>query len=141
MLLARTVLVIAERFAPRLGAAPTAAAIARGIGAAAPAYEIAPVALEGDSDPQLRAYLDPQFLRAARAVVLASGELLGDAPPSGPTFELATTARQTGVPSYAVTGVSAPDLFSARLLDIQVALCARGERALVRAGEELGGAI
>lgn len=141
MLLPRTVLVVAERFAPRLGAVRVAAAIARGIRAAAPTYEVAPVALEGDADPQLRVYLDPQFLRAARAVVLADGELLGPAPPSGAMFEIATAARQTGVPTYAVTGVRAPDLFKARMLDIQVAVAARGERALMSAGEELGGLI
>jgi glycerate 2-kinase len=58
--------------------------------------------------------------------------LLGSA-----TFELATRARQAGVPAYAVTAVNALELFDARILDLQVILEAGSVRALGGAGKKL----
>ncbi|HVR05049.1 MAG TPA: glycerate kinase [Solirubrobacteraceae bacterium] len=80
-------------------------------------------------------------MRAARAVILGAGRLdertlLGSA-----TFELATRARQAGVPAYAVAGENALSLFDARILDLQVVLQARDTRALRRAGEKLAGLV
>ncbi len=137
----RTVLVVAERF-PQLGATRVASAIADGILEAAPEYDLSPLPLVGDGEGlRLGGYLELALLRTVRAVVLADGELLGRAAPSGVMFEVATAARQAGVPAYAITGVREPDLFQARMLDIQVALPALGERSLTGAGRKLGGLI
>lgn len=76
-------------------------------------------------------------MRSARAVIVGEGRmdhgtLAGKAP-----FEIATRARQSGVPAYAVTGENALDRLEARIMDLQVVLQAVDERALVRAGKQL----
>ncbi|MGH2831661.1 MAG: glycerate kinase family protein [Solirubrobacteraceae bacterium] len=76
-------------------------------------------------------------MRRARAVIVGEGRmdhstLAGKAP-----FEIATRARQSGVPTYAVTGEDALDRLEARIMDLQVILQAADERALVRAGKRL----
>jgi hypothetical protein len=53
------------------------------------------------------------------------------------TFEIATRARQGGVPAYAVLAENALDSFDARILDLQVVLRASGTSALLAAGREL----
>jgi glycerate kinase len=52
-------------------------------------------------------------------------------------FELATRARQGGVPAYAVTGEDELDSFDARILDLQTILVARTHRSLTLAGRKL----
>jgi hypothetical protein len=95
-------------------------------------------------------------MRTARAVVVggarldertllatgmrAAGECL-TASAGNPTFEIATRARQGGVPAYAVVGENALSLFDARILDLQVILRARNLRGLRRAGERLAGVM
>jgi glycerate kinase len=74
---------------------------------------------------------------AARAVVVGEGRLdlatlTGKAP-----AELATRARQSGVPCFAVVGDHALDPFGGRILDLQAILEADGLDALERAGREL----
>ena len=54
-------------------------------------------------------------------------------------FEIATRARQSGVPAYAVTGDNALGSFDARMLDLQLILQARGARGLATAGRRLAG--
>ena len=54
-----------------------------------------------------------------------------------PAFEIATRARQGGVPAYAVTGENLLDAFDARILDLQVILQASSARALAAAGRRL----
>jgi glycerate kinase len=56
-------------------------------------------------------------------------------------FEIATRARQAGVPTYAVAACNDLSLFDARILDLQVILRARDTRALRRAGEKLAGLV
>ncbi len=80
-------------------------------------------------------------MRAARAVVVGGARLdeatlLGSA-----TFEIATRARQAGVPAYGVTAANALSRFDARILDLQVVLEARDARALRRAGQKLAGIV
>jgi hypothetical protein len=145
----RLVLVVAKRFSPSLSAARVAASIARGLHTGAPAYEVERRALADGEDrfedsrqrPAYALELDARALGGVRALVLADHELCDGAPPSGAMFEIATRARQGGIPAYAVTGAHHPDLFQARMLDLQVVLPARGERALVRAGVALGRVI
>jgi glycerate kinase len=80
-------------------------------------------------------------MRAARAVVVGAERLdertlLGSA-----VFEIATRARQAGVPAYAVAGKNALSRFDARILDLQVIVEAPNARALRRAGEKLAAVV
>ena len=121
-----------------------ASAIARGL-CAASSYE---VRLHPREDPRTpphvhaspserEALWEGLELHEARALVIADPDLCGEGPPRGASFELATRARQGGVPAHAVSAVRSPDLFKARMLDLQVVLHARGERALEQAGARL----
>jgi glycerate 2-kinase len=68
--------------------------------------------------------LDPEFdvrLRAAFAVVVGE-PLLDRDTVRGVTFEIATRARQAGVPCHAVAGTDALDPFAKRILDLQYVL-------------------
>jgi glycerate kinase len=168
--ISRTVLVAAEPFGERLGGERVAAAIGRGLRAADASLEVDLLPLElrwadreaprprgprqrraaaserhSGAAAHVRTALDALGfdgrMRAARAVVLGAARLdertlLGSA-----TFELATRARQAGVPAYAVTAENALGLFDARVLDLQVILQAGEARALRRAGERLAGLV
>jgi glycerate kinase len=145
--ISRTVLVAPEPFADGLDAERVAAAIGRGIQAADAtlAADLCPIEI-GDRDVlAIKEHLDSidfdARMRAARAVVVGAARLdeatlLGSA-----TFEIATRARQAGVPAYAVAGHDALSAFDARILDLQVILQARETRALRRAGERLAGLV
>ena len=77
-------------------------------------------------------------MRLARAVVIAAKRLDHETLlQRDNASEVATRARQTGVPCYAVAASVGLDLFEARILDLQVVLEARGEPALVGAGRQL----
>lgn len=127
-----TVLVVATDFGPRLKANAVIAAIVEGIvERGALAADLCP--MEGrEPDAELDARM-----RAARALVIAAprldeSTLLGSLP-----FELATRARQAGVPCYAVTRENALTPFDARILDLQVVIQARSRPALRQAGARL----
>jgi len=76
-------------------------------------------------------------MRAARAVVVGR-ERLERATLRGPvTGEIATRARQSGVPCHAVTRTDAIDRFDARILDLQAILEASSVAELEAAGEAL----
>jgi glycerate kinase len=139
----RTVLVALEPFEGGLGSERAAAALARGLQAGDRTLEIDVCPLDAcASDPgttaeRLAAAGFDARMRAARAVIVGAGRLdeatlLGSA-----TFEVATRARQAGVPTYAVAAVDALSPFDARILDLQVVLRAGSVRALRRAGERL----
>lgn len=143
----RTVLIAVEPFGegPAGTAARAADAIGRGVTAGDPtlAVELCPIerTQEGDVRELLGALDFDRRMRAARAVVVGGAQLdertlLGSA-----TFEIATRARQAGVPAYAVTGKSDLSLFDARILDLQVILEAHDTRSLRRAGERLAGLV
>ena len=92
-----------------------------------------------DRKPPCREDFDAR-MRAARAVVVGA-ERLDESTLLGSTvFEIATRARQAGVPAYAVTAENALSRFDARILDLQVILEARDTRSLRRAGEQLASA-
>ena len=158
----RTVLIAMEPFGEGLSAERAGAAIGRGLQAGDPSLgvdlcPIEQVAQEdervapGDRPAASSAPVDVSRLlqamdfdtrmRAARAVVVGAERLdertlLGSA-----VFEIATRARQAGVPAYAVTAENELSLFDARILDLQVILQARDTRALRRAGEKLAGMV
>jgi glycerate kinase len=141
--ISRTVLIAPEPFDDGLDACRVAAAIGRGVGAKDAALEIDLCPLdELREDPggvrgALEALDFDRRMRAARAVVVGAGRLDEEVLLGSATFEIATRARQAGVPAYAVTAANALDLFDARILDLQVILKARDTRALRRAGERL----
>ncbi|MGH2875814.1 MAG: glycerate kinase, partial [Solirubrobacteraceae bacterium] len=67
-------------------------------------------------------------MRGARAVVLAEAHLRESTLRGSVAFEIATRARQGGVPAYAVTGENALTAFDARILDLQMIVEASSPR-------------
>src|ERR1700691_4924595 len=138
-------LVAPEPFGNGLDARRAAAAIARGIRAGDATLEVDLCPIDGDARDlaATREHLDAvgfdARMRAARAVVVGAQRLDEKTLLGSATFEIATRARQAGVPAYAVAGENALSRFDARILDLQVILQARDTRALRRAGEKLAG--
>ena len=77
-------------------------------------------------------------MRAARAVIVGEGRLDATTLEGKIAGEIATRARQAGVPCHAIVGVDAIDRFSARILDLQVIAEAGTAEELADAGERLG---
>jgi glycerate 2-kinase len=76
-------------------------------------------------------------MRAAHAVIVGEGRLdLGTLAGKAPG-EIATRARQAGVPCFAAVGARTLDAFGARILDLQAVLEAPDARALEAAGRRL----
>jgi glycerate kinase len=76
-------------------------------------------------------------MRAARAVLTGEGRLDQQSLAGKAVSEVATRARQAGVPCFAVCGRRALDTFGARVLDLQAILEAGTPYALERAAGEL----
>lgn len=134
----KTVLVVAEPLG-ELSAERVADALGKGLEAAGQslAADLFPVE-EPPSDPRSWWSADAQErLLAARCVVIATGRLDERTLAGSLTFEVATSARQGGVPAYAVTAESALDPFDARMLDLQAIFQASSARALRAAGGKL----
>ena len=137
----RTVLIAFEPFGRELGAERAGRALGRGLQVGDPSLGVEVSAIETPEGENVRELLEAldfdRRMRAARAVVVGGENLdertlLGSA-----TFEIATRARQAGVPAYAVTARNDLSPFDARILDLQVILRAHSTRALRRAGEKL----
>jgi glycerate 2-kinase len=79
---------------------------------------------------------DPR-MRAARAVVTGEGRLDAQSLAGKLVSEVATRARQTGVPCYAIVGSDELDSFGARILDLQAVLEAGTPRRITTAGRRL----
>jgi glycerate kinase len=77
-------------------------------------------------------------MRAARALVVGEGRLDATTLEGKIAGEIATRARQAGVPCHAIVGTNAIDRFSARILDLQVIQEASTREELEAAGERLG---
>ncbi|MFI5005550.1 MAG: glycerate kinase [Solirubrobacterales bacterium] len=136
---------VSGRLRHPLSAERAGGAIGRGVRAGDPTLEVEVCPIEhaarGDVRKLLEALDFDRRMRAARAVVVGGAHLdertlLGSA-----TFEIATRARQAGVPAYAVTACNDLNLFDARILDLQVILQAHDTRSLRRAGERLAGLV
>jgi glycerate 2-kinase len=80
-------------------------------------------------------------LRAARAVITGEGRMDETTLRGKIAAEVATQARQAGVPCYAVVGQNALDPFGQRLLDIQEIAEATTLEEMEAAGERLGAGI
>lgn len=76
-------------------------------------------------------------MRPARAVVVGEGRLDQQTLGGKIVFEIATRARQAGVPCHAIVGEDALDLFARRILDVQTVRAASTPAELERAGEAL----
>ena len=143
--LPRTLLVVARSFDQRLSAQRVAAAIARGLETGGWPTDICPIdsteAPAAQAADGVRALLDDldfdARMRTARAVILAERRLQEDTLAGSAAFEIATRARQAGVPAYAVTAENRLDSFDARILDLQAILEAAGARSLREAGRRL----
>lgn len=127
-----TVLIAVEPFGERLGAERVGATIGRGLQGGDPSLgvDLCPI------EPAVPEDFDTR-MRAARAVVVSAERLDERTLVGSSVFEIATRARQAGVPAYAVTADNELSLFDARILDLQIILQARDTRALRRAGEKL----
>jgi len=80
-------------------------------------------------------------MRSARAVVVGAPRLHERTLAGSVTFEIATRARQSGVPAYAVTAENALEPFDARILDLQLVLRAGSSSALAAAGRRLASIV
>jgi glycerate kinase len=137
----RTVLIASRPF-DSLTADEVASAIGRGLLMVGWQTDLCPIVFEDELQPDIRRLLDAldfdARMRRARAVVLAEWRLEMVLTPSGsPSFEIATRARQAGVPAYAVTAQNALDAFDARMFDLQVILEGSSRRGLETAGRRL----
>jgi glycerate kinase len=79
---------------------------------------------------------DPR-MRAARAVVTGEGCLDRQSLAGKAVSEVATRARQAGVPCHAIVGTRRLDAFGARILDLQAILEATNLEQIEAAGAEL----
>jgi hypothetical protein len=140
----RQLLIVSVRFGPRLSARAVGEAIARGVSEAGrPSPDLCPI--EPAPDPANPAAVATTLeevgfderMRAARAVVIAVPELQERALAGSLAFELATRARQGGVPAFAIVARSALDPFDARILDLQVIFEAASAPSLTTAGRRL----
>ena len=122
------------------------ALIARGLHqGGAPAADLLALAGEEEYPAELGELLEGHHLdarvRAARAVILGRSRLQERALAGSAFFEIATRARQAGVPAYAVAGRNRLDSFDARMLDLQLVIEASSERELVAAGRTVAAVI
>jgi glycerate kinase len=143
MMIPQTLLVAGTAFGERLDAERVTDAIALGLRDGGRPAEACPLATataatRGVGIAMLLESLDfDARMRSARAVVLAALRLHEDTLAGSVTFEIATRARQAGVPAYAVTGEDLLDSFDARILDLQTIVQARTHRSLRSAGRKL----
>jgi glycerate kinase len=144
-LIPRTLLIATRAFGERLDAQSVAGAIARGLAAGGRQSDLCPIAPEQKPPGEPRAMLDAldfdTRMRRARAVILGEMLLREDTLAGSVAFEIATRARQAGVPAYAVTGENRLDYFDARILDLQAILEASSARSLQAAGRRLAGLV
>jgi len=142
MLIPRRALVASSSFGTGLPAAAVAEAIGRGLRTGGmPAPDLCPVVPRRAWTGEVRELLDAlDFdvrMRSARAVVVAAARLQERTLADSVTFEIATRARQAGVPAYAVAGENRLNGFDARILDLQLIVEADSARSLAAAGRQL----
>ena len=125
----------------RVGAQAAARLIAGGLcegGAAEP--ELCPLQAQ-PGGPGPRELLDTlgfdARMRRARALVILDRCLSESTLAPSLTFEIATRARQAGVPAYAVVAENHLNGFAARILDLQLIIQAQSRDALRAAGRTL----
>ena len=80
-------------------------------------------------------------MRAARAVIVGEGRIDEQTLQGKIAGEIATRARQAGVPCFAIVGTSELDAFGARMLDLQRVLEATDLDAIAAAAASLADVI
>jgi glycerate kinase len=135
-------LIASEPFGDALSAERVALAIAQGLcDGGSPEPDLCPIPVDPGQTSDVGALLEgldfDVRMRRARAVILAARHLQERALRGSVAFEIATRARQAGVPAYAVTSENTLDPFDARILDLQVIVPASSRRALMAAGRTL----
>jgi glycerate kinase len=136
------VLLACGSFGASLPGARVAEALARGLRAGGrEEIDACPLDVPPHAGADPRELLDEldfdRRMRAARAVIVAAAQLEERTLAGSVTFEIATRARQGGVPAYAVTAENRLDSFDARILDLQLILEASSTRGLSGAGRRL----
>jgi glycerate kinase len=139
-------LIACGAFGARLSATTVLGAIARGVeGAGLPEPDMCPLAVGEESGEEVRRVLEElnfdARMRRARAVVVGAERLHERTLAGSVTFEIATRARQGGVPAYASARESTLDAFDARILDLQVIVRAGSRAALEAAGGKLAALV
>jgi glycerate kinase len=139
----RTLLVAAHEF-DALSAERVSAAVADGLRDGGWQTDECPIDVPRDGG--VRTLLDSldfdARMRAARALIVCERQLYEDTLAGSVAFEIATRARQSGVPAYAVTAENRLDSFDARVLDLQaIVQSAGGARSLRSAGRKLAALI
>ncbi len=124
-------LVVADRFDHSLSAAVVSEALRAGLAASG-----LPARVTTLDSPDYNA----QML-AAHAVITGVGHLGAESLTGALLSEVATRARQAGVPCHAVVGSRALDLFELRILDLQLVLEATTLSGIEVAAAEIGAAI
>jgi glycerate 2-kinase len=142
LLIPHRLLLACEAFGPRLPATAVAGAISRGVqDGGMPEPDVCILRAPQDDRSDVRELLEELGfdgrMRSARAVVIGAARLHERTLAGSTAFEIATRARQGGVPAYAIVGESTLAPFDARILDLQLILRARSRPALVAAGLEL----
>jgi len=135
-------LLACEAFGPRLPGTAVAEAISRGVqDAGMPEPDVCVLMPEPEPGLDTRRLLDDldfdARMRSSRAVVVAAARLREETLAGSVAFEIATRARQGGVPAYAIAAENTLGAFDARILDLQLILVARSRQKLVAAGREL----
>jgi hypothetical protein len=124
-----------------MSAEQTLAALAEGVvRAGRPQPDVCPLPAPraGAPLPELLAAAGfDERMRAARALVVCERSLSPHTLAASVTFELATRARQAGVPAFAVARSSSLGTFEARILDLQAIELARDAVSLRDAGARL----
>lgn len=137
----RTVLIAPGPFQGKLDAACVGEEIGRGLRAHRNwEPDVCLLAQEGDPG-RVRVLLDAlgfdHRMRAAHAVVVAEQSLDHTILRGSAVFEIATRARQAGVPCYAIAAAADLDPFEARILDLQLVIGAATPVAFAAAGRRL----
>jgi hypothetical protein len=139
-LIPQRALIASTAFGARLDAERVAAALARGMrDGGLPWPDVCPLApAPGEALAELlRAVHFDARMRDARALVIAERKLAEPSLAHTVVFELATRARQSGVPAYAVSAQNELNLFDERMLDLQSVAHAKTAASLTAAGRRL----
>jgi glycerate kinase len=130
------VLVAADGFGGRFTATEVAEALVLGLAASGQPARVSRL------DEQGMAIAPPASeIRAARAVIMCADRLDRESLVGSLLSEVATTARQAGVPCHAVVGSNQLDLFDIRILDLQLVIEATALAEIEAAGVEIGAAM
>jgi glycerate kinase len=127
-----SLLIAPTPFGGKLTAEAVAAAIGRGVSAAGMPVDLCPVSGPEDLDSDF-----DRRMREAFAVVTGERRLDQSSLAGKLISEVATRARQAGVPCHAIVGRRELDSFGARVLDLQAILEASNVGELEAAGRRL----